>query len=75
MATGYPAGMKSKGGRPPKAKGGLGHVIYVRATEQMVLALDAKADALSAETGLSVSRSDVARKIIAEALGLERRRG
>ena len=46
-------------GRPPKVKGGLGEVLYVRATRAMIDRLDREA------RKLGVSRSDVVRAMIA----------
>jgi hypothetical protein len=62
-------------GRPPKAEGGLGGVLFIRATQDTLEALDALATAWSAETGLTVTRSDVARKLLAEALEARTRGG
>ena len=56
-------------GRPPKATGGLTSVLFVRMTEDMSAALDARMEhELTTHPGRSVSKSDVARELIAHAL-------
>lgn len=54
-------------GRPPrKAPGGLDRVLYVRATPELLAGLDRLAAEWARKTGLAVSRSDVARKILSD---------
>lgn len=61
---------KRRGGAPQKAPGGLGKVIYVRAWGELVDALDKRTRADRKKTGFSLSRSDVARNILARDLGV-----
>lgn len=57
-----------KRGAPRKAPDGLGSALYVRATPEMLAALDVWADELGAERGGSVSRADIVREVLQRAL-------
>jgi hypothetical protein len=59
---------KNKGGARQKTPGGLKKILYVRAPEDLVAALDRRVDSDRKKTGFSVSRSDVARTLLAKAL-------
>ena len=52
-------------GAPRKAPGGLGKVLFIRATPDLLAALDALAEQTRLDRpGLAISRSDVAREIL-----------
>ena len=56
---------KHRGGAPRKAPNGLSRVLYVRASEELLAALDAKvAQERDAHPGRGVSRADVARELL-----------
>ena len=56
-------------GRPPKATGGLTSVLFVRMTDDMSAELDVRVWCeRTTHPGRSVSKSDVARELIAHAL-------
>lgn len=56
-------------GRPPKVAGGLGRAaLYMRCTPDFLVRLDAATEQLRAETGATLSRSDVARMLLTHAL-------
>lgn len=58
-----------KGGAPRKEPGGLRKVLYVRATPEMLSSLDRLAEEKRrADPGQQVSRADVARAILREAM-------
>lgn len=59
---------KPRIGRPPKSPGGLDKVLFVRATPELLAALDRIAAARSRESGAVVSRSDVARQLLTDAV-------
>lgn len=59
-----------KRGAPRKTPDGLGSALYVRATPDMLAALDRWAEELGAERGGAVSRADVVREALQRALAL-----
>ena len=63
------AGKERRGGAPRKAEGGLNKVLFVRADEKLLAALDAlAAEQREAHEGRTVSRADVARELLHRAL-------
>lgn len=62
---------KHGGGAPQKAPGGLESVLYVRAPEVLVEALDKRMHQDRKKTGYPVSRSDVTRALLFRALKLK----
>ena len=60
-----------KRGAPSKVNGGLTRVLYVRATDDLIDALDKVVEKERvARRGLAVSRADIARSLLYEALGM-----
>jgi len=59
-----------RGGAPRKSPDGFEQVLYIRTTREMLDGLDLIAARRRDETGLSVSRSDVARKILGDAISV-----
>jgi hypothetical protein len=56
-------------GAPPKAVGGLSKVLYIRASEDLLDALDAIVEKeRKVRPGLSLSRADVARDMLYQAV-------
>lgn len=74
MASTKKAPTSKKRGAPRKAADGLGSALFVRATPEMLEALDAWATELAGERGGSVSRADVVREVLQRALN-ERAKG
>lgn len=62
------ASAAKKRGAPRKTPDGLGSALYVRATPDMLTALDKWAEELARERGGSVSRADVVREVLQRAL-------
>ena len=64
----------SRGGAQPKVPGGLGKVLFVRASSDLLKALDDLVrDQKAARPGVALSRSDAARELLYE--GLRNRAG
>lgn len=61
-----------KRGAPPKVAGGLTKVLYVRANSDLIDALDkATEKERVAQRGMSISRADIARNLLYEALRIK----
>ena len=67
MATKKPAQPPARPrGRPPKADGGLDHVLYIRATSELAEALATIAAERTEAEGRTVTAADVAREMLEE---------
>ena len=65
-----------KGGAPEKVPGGLKKVLFVRAPSELIDALDVLAEREREHNpGRSISRADMARELLAEALKQRGKRG
>lgn len=59
-------------GRPPKAEGGLDHVLYIRATSELAAALAEIAAQRTKDEERTVTAADVAREMLERAVKRER---
>lgn len=62
---------KRRGGAPQKVPGGLDRALFVRANEDLLAKLEELRESRSRAAGVTLSKADVARQLIAEAIARE----